>query len=100
MTGRPGNAVSMTPTMSGASRLIAALLAAGAVAYTSWALKLILGTGVNPLRASISDLAAAGRPQGRLFRTGDLVAACAARQRPAPDRETSGRVAVPQESRA
>ncbi|MEU5212247.1 DUF998 domain-containing protein [Streptomyces sp. NPDC020742] len=55
-------------------RVAAALLLLGAVAYTAWVLELVLATGLDPVRAYVSELAAADQPLGGLFRATDLVA--------------------------
>ncbi len=57
-----------------ARRLAAALLLLGAVAYTAWVLELVIATGLDPVRAYVSELAAADQPLGGLFRATDLVA--------------------------
>ncbi len=64
----------MASTMSRASRLIAALLALGAVAYTAWTLEVVLATGLDPAETYVSELAATDQPLGALFRTTDLIA--------------------------
>ncbi|MFJ8659276.1 DUF998 domain-containing protein [Streptomyces sp. NPDC093795] len=56
------------------TRAPAVLLALGAVAYTAWVLELVLGTGLDPVRAYVSELAAADQPFGGLFRATDLAA--------------------------
>ncbi|WP_151482204.1 DUF998 domain-containing protein [Streptomyces albicerus] len=53
---------------------VAALLALGALAYTTWVLELVLTTGLAPSRTYVSELAARNQPHGTLFRTTDLVA--------------------------
>ncbi|MGX1884710.1 DUF998 domain-containing protein [Streptomyces sp. NPDC055287] len=53
---------------------VAVLLVLGAVVYTAWVLEAVLGTGLDPLRTYVSELAAAGEPFGGLFRTTDLLA--------------------------
>ncbi|MGA4842380.1 DUF998 domain-containing protein [Streptomyces sp. G45] len=50
---------------------IAVLLTCGALAYTSWALEAVLPTGLSPLRAYVSELAALDQPYGAFFRTVD-----------------------------
>ncbi|MEN8655383.1 DUF998 domain-containing protein [Streptomyces sp. 21So2-11] len=55
-------------------RSVAALLALGAVAYTSWVLEVVLATGLDPVRTYVSELAAADQPLGGLFRATDLLA--------------------------
>ncbi|MBV1941014.1 DUF998 domain-containing protein [Streptomyces sp. BV286] len=52
----------------------AVLLALGALTYTAWALEAVLPTGLSPVHAYVSELAAADQPYGTLFRTTDLVA--------------------------
>ncbi|MGP4001951.1 DUF998 domain-containing protein [Streptomyces sp. 8N706] len=64
----------MTPTMSGAPRLISVLLALGAAAYTAWVLEAVLATGLDPGGTYVSELAATDQPLGTLFRTTDLAA--------------------------
>lgn len=53
---------------------VSALLALGAVAYSTWMLESLLDTGLSPLRSYVSELAAQDQPYGTLFRTADLVA--------------------------
>ncbi|MET9362725.1 DUF998 domain-containing protein [Streptomyces sp. NPDC006632] len=55
-------------------RPVAALLALGALAYTAWVLELLVQTGLDPVRAYVSELAAADQPLGGLFRATDLAA--------------------------
>lgn len=55
--------------------LPAALLVAGALAYSSWVLDIGLVSGVDPLRGYVSELGARDRPLGALYRTADLIAA-------------------------
>ncbi|MFE7315720.1 DUF998 domain-containing protein [Streptomyces sp. NPDC057555] len=52
----------------------AAVLLLGALAYTAWVLELVIATGLDPVRAYVSELAAADQPLGGLFRATDLVA--------------------------
>ncbi|MGG2465691.1 DUF998 domain-containing protein [Streptomyces sp. RGM 3693] len=52
----------------------AVVLLLGALAYTAWVLELVLATGLDPVRAYVSELAAADQPLGGLFRATDLVA--------------------------
>ncbi|MGH4027871.1 DUF998 domain-containing protein [Actinomycetota bacterium Odt1-20B] len=52
----------------------AVLLALGAVAYSAWVLEALLTTGLDPVLAYVSELAAQDQPYGVLFRTTDLVA--------------------------
>ncbi|MEU5012867.1 DUF998 domain-containing protein [Streptomyces sp. NPDC021749] len=70
MTGtrRPASAA------AGRRRVAAALLLLGAAAYTAWVLELVLTTGLDPVRAYVSELAAADQPLGGLFRATDLAA--------------------------
>lgn len=56
------------------SRVAAALLLLGAAAYTAWVLEVVLATGLDPVQAYVSELAAADQPLGGLFRATDLVA--------------------------
>lgn len=56
------------------SRTVALLIALGSLAYTAWVLELILSTGLDPVRAYVSELAAADQPFGGLFRATDLAA--------------------------
>ncbi|MFD3530816.1 DUF998 domain-containing protein [Streptomyces sp. NPDC058664] len=61
--------------MSGTvTRVSAALPALGALVYTAWVLEVVLGTGLDPVRAYVSELAAADQPFGGLFRSTDLAA--------------------------
>ncbi|MFI7103624.1 DUF998 domain-containing protein [Streptomyces sp. NPDC050161] len=55
-------------------RTAAALLLLGAVAYTAWVLELVVATGLDPVDAYVSELAAADQPLGGLFRATDLAA--------------------------
>ncbi|WP_369379425.1 DUF998 domain-containing protein [Streptomyces sp. cg36] len=50
------------------------LLALGALAYTAWALEVLLHTGLDPVQTYVSELAAADQPLGGLFRATDLAA--------------------------
>ncbi|MCP9988300.1 DUF998 domain-containing protein [Streptomyces sudanensis] len=52
----------------------AVLLASGALLYSVWLLELPLAAGLDPVRSYVSELAAADRPLGVLFRTTDLLA--------------------------
>ncbi|UZJ34065.1 DUF998 domain-containing protein [Streptomyces endophytica] len=54
--------------------MAAAVLLLGAAAYTAWVLELVLATGLDPVRAYVSELAAADQPLGGLFRATDLAA--------------------------
>ncbi|MCH0539079.1 DUF998 domain-containing protein [Streptomyces sp. MUM 203J] len=54
-------------------RLVAVLLALGAVAYSSWLPEAALGTGLDPVQSYVSELAATDRRLGGVFRTADLV---------------------------
>ncbi|MFG3283729.1 DUF998 domain-containing protein [Streptomyces sp. NPDC048111] len=56
------------------TRPVAVLLALGALAYTAWVLELLLRTGLDPVQAYVSELAAADQPLGGLFRATDLAA--------------------------
>ncbi|GAA2650271.1 DUF998 domain-containing protein [Streptomyces lunalinharesii] len=60
-----------TRTTTGAA---AVALLLGALAYTAWVLELVIVTGLDPVRAYVSELAAADQPLGGLFRATDLVA--------------------------
>ncbi|MFJ8434482.1 DUF998 domain-containing protein [Kitasatospora sp. NPDC094019] len=60
-----------------AARAVAALLLLSAVAYTAWVLEVVLSTGLDPVQAYISELAAEDQPLGGLFRATDLVAGLA-----------------------
>ncbi|MGW4892701.1 DUF998 domain-containing protein [Kitasatospora sp. NPDC004240] len=53
------------------------LLLLSAVAYTAWVLEVVLSTGLDPVQAYISELAAEDQPLGGLFRATDLVAGLA-----------------------
>ncbi|MFB7616447.1 DUF998 domain-containing protein [Kitasatospora sp. NPDC056181] len=59
------------------ARLVAAALLLSAVAYTAWVLEVVLSTGLDPVQAYISELAAEDQPLGGLFRATDLVAGLA-----------------------
>ncbi|MER7750952.1 DUF998 domain-containing protein [Kitasatospora sp. NPDC097643] len=54
--------------------MVAVLLLLSAVAYTAWVLEVVLSTGLDPVQAYISELAAEDQPLGGLFRATDLVA--------------------------
>ncbi|MFF1902474.1 DUF998 domain-containing protein [Kitasatospora sp. NPDC058218] len=56
---------------------VAALLLLSAVAYTAWVLEVVLSTGLDPVQAYISELAAEDQPLGGLFRATDLIAGLA-----------------------
>lgn len=56
-------------------RALTVLLVVGAVAYAAWLAEFLLPTGLPPLRAYVSELAARGRPYSAFFRATDLVAA-------------------------
>ncbi|MFD9060791.1 DUF998 domain-containing protein [Kitasatospora purpeofusca] len=60
-----------------ATGAVAALLLLSAVAYTAWVLEVVLSTGLDPVQAYISELAAEDQPLGGLFRATDLVAGLA-----------------------
>ncbi|MER7154284.1 DUF998 domain-containing protein [Streptomyces lydicus] len=66
--------VTRTRSAPARSRVAAALLLLGAVAYTAWVLELVLVTGLDPVQAYVSELAAADQPLGGLFRATDLAA--------------------------
>ncbi|GHC66388.1 DUF998 domain-containing protein [Streptomyces flavofungini] len=51
---------------------VAALLALGAAAYTTWVLEAFLPTGLSPLRSYVSELAATDQPYGTFFRSLDF----------------------------
>ncbi|MFJ8475348.1 DUF998 domain-containing protein [Kitasatospora sp. NPDC094011] len=53
---------------------VAVLLLLSAVAYTAWVLEVVLSTGLDPVQAYISELAAEDQPLGGLFRATDLAA--------------------------
>ncbi|MFK3731349.1 DUF998 domain-containing protein [Streptomyces sp. NPDC088090] len=57
-----------------ATRASAVLLFLGALAYTAWVLEAVVRTGLDPVRAYVSELAAADQPLGGLFRATDLAA--------------------------
>lgn len=57
-----------------ATLAVSALLALGAVAYSTWLLEAFLGTGLSPLSSYVSELGARDQPYGTLFRTTDLAA--------------------------
>ncbi|MEU6977039.1 DUF998 domain-containing protein [Streptomyces sp. NPDC046371] len=57
-----------------ATQAAAVLLALGALAYTAWVLEVVVRTGLDPVRAYVSELAAADQPLGGLFRATDLTA--------------------------
>ncbi|MFG2641521.1 DUF998 domain-containing protein [Streptomyces sp. NPDC048370] len=59
---------------AGAARAIAALLVLGALAYSAWVLEAVLGTGLDPFRTYVSELAAVDQPFGGFFRASDLTA--------------------------
>ncbi|MFD5466696.1 DUF998 domain-containing protein [Kitasatospora sp. NPDC127059] len=50
------------------------MLLLSAVAYTAWVLEVVLSTGLDPVQAYISELAAEDQPLGGLFRATDLAA--------------------------
>ncbi|MFE7660379.1 DUF998 domain-containing protein [Streptomyces celluloflavus] len=68
--------MSVTPTSPLPTRRRAAAvpLLLGALAYTAWVLEVVVSTGLNPVEAYVSELAAADQPLGGLFRATDLVA--------------------------
>ncbi|MGW2627728.1 DUF998 domain-containing protein [Streptomyces chattanoogensis] len=55
-------------------RTAAVLLLLGALAYTAWVLEVVFATGIDPVQAYVSELAAADQPLGGLFRATDLAA--------------------------
>ncbi|GAA2799791.1 hypothetical protein GCM10010505_28400 [Kitasatospora aburaviensis] len=59
------------------ARLAVAALLLSAVAYTAWVLEVVLSTGLDPVQAYISELAAEDQALGGLFRGTDLVAGLA-----------------------
>ncbi|MFJ5595084.1 DUF998 domain-containing protein [Streptomyces noursei] len=67
----PGAAAGVRTRTTGAA---AVALLLGALAYTAWVLELVIATGLDPVRAYVSELAAADQPLGGLFRATDLVA--------------------------
>ncbi len=69
--------VSVPARPEAAARAVAALLLLSAVAYTAWVLEVVLSTGLDPVQAYISELAAEDQPLGGLFRATDLVAGLA-----------------------
>lgn len=62
------------PRSGRARKTVAALLLLSAVAYTAWVLEVVLSTGLDPVQAYISELAAEDQPLGGLFRATDLAA--------------------------
>ncbi|MFG2289980.1 DUF998 domain-containing protein [Streptomyces sp. NPDC048595] len=68
--------MSVTRTRRSVARrkVAAALLLLGAAAYTAWVLEVVLATGLDPVQAYVSELAAADQPLGGLFRATDLIA--------------------------
>lgn len=62
------------PGHPNARKAVAALLMLSATAYTAWVLEVVLSTGLDPVQAYISELAAEDQPLGGLFRATDLVA--------------------------
>ncbi|KIF03657.1 hypothetical protein PL81_23010, partial [Streptomyces sp. RSD-27] len=46
----------------------------GAAAYTAWVLEVVLSTGLDPIEAYVSELAAQDQPLGGLFRATDFTA--------------------------
>ncbi|MEU9036610.1 DUF998 domain-containing protein, partial [Streptomyces sp. NPDC048352] len=53
---------------------VALLVGLGAAAYTAWVLEVVLSTGLNPIEAYVSELAAQDQPLGGLFRATDFTA--------------------------
>ncbi|MEV0371584.1 DUF998 domain-containing protein [Streptomyces sp. NPDC050636] len=68
--------MSVTPprTVRSRRRAAAVPLLLGATAYTAWVLEVVVSTGLNPVQAYVSELAAADQPLGGVFRATDLVA--------------------------
>ncbi|MFJ7247810.1 DUF998 domain-containing protein [Kitasatospora sp. NPDC098652] len=62
------------PSDRRARTAVAALLLLSAVAYTAWVLEVVLSTGLDPVQAYLSELAAEDQPLGGLFRATDLAA--------------------------
>ncbi|WP_051710482.1 DUF998 domain-containing protein [Streptomyces sp. NRRL S-350] len=62
------------PGHRAARTTVAGLLLLSAVAYTAWVLEVVLSTGLDPVQAYISELAAEDQPLGGLFRATDLAA--------------------------
>ncbi|MGW7368305.1 DUF998 domain-containing protein [Streptomyces sp. NPDC054841] len=62
------------PGTIGMPKVVALLIALGSAAYTAWVLELVLPTGLDPVQAYVSELAAADQPFGGLFRATDLAA--------------------------
>ncbi|REK87087.1 DUF998 domain-containing protein [Streptomyces inhibens] len=62
------------PPAAARHRAAAVLLLLGALAYTAWVLELVVATGLDPVQAYVSELAAADQPLGGLFRATDLIA--------------------------
>ncbi|MFE0738340.1 DUF998 domain-containing protein [Streptomyces sp. NPDC058855] len=56
------------------TRTAAVALALGALAYTAWALEVLLATGLDPVRGYVSELAAGDQPFGGFFRAADRTA--------------------------
>ncbi|WP_309051392.1 DUF998 domain-containing protein [Streptomyces sp.] len=56
------------------TRTAAVALSLGALAYTAWVLEAVLGTGPDPVRGYVSELAAADQPFGGFFRAADRTA--------------------------
>ncbi|MCF3119500.1 DUF998 domain-containing protein [Streptomyces arenae] len=59
---------------SAGPRVLAALLLLGALGYSTWAAEAFLPTGLSPLSAYVSELAAEDQPYGSFFRTADFLA--------------------------
>lgn len=63
-----------SPTTAAAPLVLAGLLLAGALAYSTWSVEVFLPTGLSPRTAYVSELAAEDQPYGTFFRTVDLFA--------------------------
>ncbi|MEV5976054.1 DUF998 domain-containing protein [Streptomyces sp. NPDC052114] len=59
---------------SAGPRVLAVLLLLGALGYSTWAAEAFLPTGLSPLSAYVSELAAEDQPYGTFFRTADFLA--------------------------
>ncbi|MGV9879954.1 DUF998 domain-containing protein [Streptomyces sp. NPDC003006] len=57
-----------------AHAVVPALLLLGTLLYTTWTIEAFLPTGLSPLQAYVSELAAHDQPYGMFFRTADLLA--------------------------
>ncbi|MFF5424431.1 MULTISPECIES: DUF998 domain-containing protein [unclassified Streptomyces] len=56
------------------TRTAAVALSLGALAYTAWVLDIVLGSGPDPVRGYVSELAAEDQPFGGFFRAADRTA--------------------------